>query len=431
MSAIPHSMEAEQGLIGSMLIDPRIVAAAVRAGLGGAAFFHPPHATMFDILTDLDASGSPVDFVTVTQILRDRGHLESVGGPASVSQLYTFTPTAANWRTYAGTVLEKAERRALMREADRLRELAASEGEPMDVVRDAAQGIGLAASRRMVANSDVQHVKHATMDFLDAVQAAQAGDDTRYRIETGLPRFDTLTHNLPPGTMVVFGAQTSVGKTALGLQIASSVAFHDTQKRPALVVSLEMTAQKLAGRVAAARSGINLATLNARKPNLSEFDFSRLNGAVNQIMGSELYLWTPEKTPTAAQVAAMVRMQKMTKPELALVVVDYLQLLAPANAKDNRERQVSEMCETLMRCAVGLEVTIVALSQLNDDDKLRDSRAIGHHARVVGILTRPDEDEDTGQRTLHLDKNSEGQAYVSIPLHFDGAHQTFREVSRS
>lgn len=422
--SIPHSIDAERGLIGSVMQDARILAAAVRLGITDSAFFHAPHATIWRVMTALDDSGKPIEFFTLTQHLSDAGQLANVGGPAVISEFGTFA-VASNWKQYAATITEKARRRHLIASAQQLIAIAQDDSAAAATMEEIAQQIGLDSARSCVSDSTVQHIKVPLLAFLDQVEKAQMGNDDRVRLNFGMPRFETLTHGLPPGTMMTLGAQTSVGKTAFALQCAWNVASGTAL--PVLFISLEMTAEKLAGRVAASTSGVALGRLYSPKPDLSEYDFQKIHGAVLKVGLSELYLWTPQQTPTAAQVAAMIRMQKIQRPNLALVVVDYLQLLAPANLRDSRERQVAEMSGTLTRAAVGLNVTILALSQLNDDNKLRESRAIGHDSRVVARLTRPDADEDTGERTLHLDKNSEGRSAISIQMHFDGSTQRFHE----
>lgn len=425
----PSSIEAEAGVLGSIMVDVRVLSAAVQLGICPNSFYHPAHITIWTAITELERVGSPIDLMTVGQYLKDRDQLEAVGGPFALSEMFRF-PTAAKWKDYAKIVKEKERRRGLISSAARLA-AASEESLDMQEVEQIAQSIGLESAKSMVSGSQVQHIKHPVMEFLDNVEKAQLGTDTRLRLKVGLPNLEQLTHGMPPGTHMVIGAQTSVGKTALALQFAWNVAY--VQQKPVLFISLEMTAEKLAGRIAATASGISLGKLYAQKPELSERDFDDIHKGITKIGASELYVWTPSDTPTAAQVAAMMRMQKIQKPELALVVVDYIQLLAATGKDDNRERQVANMSNTLMRASVGLNVTTVVLSQLNDDGMLRESRAVGHDARIVATLTRPKSkskipEKDNGERTLYLDKNSEGQSGIPIELHFDGPHQTFREV---
>lgn len=434
-AAYPHSIEAERGLLGSLAVDPRLVAKAQQAGIVERSFFHPAHGTIWRTMVELEAKGAPIDMITISSRLSDAGKLEGVGGFAVISELWNH-PTAANWEHYAATVATKARRRALMADCDHVRALAANEGEEMSRAEEAAQQIGLESARSMVADSEVQHIKVPMIEFLERVESAQTGTDTRPRLEIGLPYFEKLTHGLPAGTMMTLGAQTSVGKTAFALQAAWSVASHATTPRSVLFISLEMSAQTLAGRVTAFTSNVALGKLHARKPELSEYDFNQLHAAILKVGISELYFWAPQMTPTAAQVAALMRIQKIQRPDLALVVVDYLQLLAPSNIRDSRERQVAEMSDTLTRAAVALDVTTIALSQLNEYGQLRESRAIGHNSAIVARLTRPDFDQDdddaqdTGERTLHLDKNREGRSMIPIPLHFDAEHMRFHENPR-
>jgi replicative DNA helicase len=419
-------MEAEMGLLGSLLIDPTLIPAMIRKGITAHSFFHPPHGTIWIAVTEMESKGQPIDFIGLAGRLKDHGQLEAVGGPHAINELYVFTPTIANWRRYCERILEKQERRKLIKAAEVLSELAFNEGEDISVVRENAQRIGLEASRSMVADSEVQHAKVPMMEFVDGLQRAMEGTDTRTLLSFGLPTLERLCHNFPPGNLVTIGAQTSVGKTAFALQAAWNVA--SKQQKPVLFVSLEMSAKKLLGRIAASQSGVSMSKIYMRKPDLSEYDLGKIGESVQKVIGSELYIWTPESTPNISQVVAMIRMQKMENPELALVVVDYLQLLDAANPKDNRERQVADMSKGLARAAVSLDIVIIALSQLNEQHNLRESRAIGHDSRIIGLLSRPDGEVDNGERTLFLQKNSEGQAFVPIALHFAGERQTFREV---
>jgi len=426
MTPTPHNPEAEAALVGAMLLSPVIIP-EVAALVPRSALFLTAHSIVFAHCCDLATCGADVDFLTLLSSLRASGELEAVGGAPALSALTANVPTSRGWEHHAAAVRHDAHRRAIILAARRLEMMARDPGMPAESLASSVSSELESLTQGAVGAADTAELaKVGVLELMDDIDAAARGERSSLRgeIRTGIDELDDVCGRFPRGELVIVASDTSGGKTALACQIARREA---EDQRATLIVSLEMARAQMSARLLASSSGVSLQRISGNSP-LCQDDFNRLCLGVGKIKIAPLYLWYPKRTPGAADCVTMLRALKAKEPRLGLMVVDYLQLLAPRDEREgNRERQVAEMSATLKRAAISLNVVIVALSQRNDDGRLRESRAIGHDAdRVLVIDGGPDDEgNDNGERIIQVQKNRQGKRGVQIPVIFAGETQLF------
>ena len=428
MSPTPHNPEAEAALIGSMMLAPVIVP-DVAALVTPSALFLPANSIVFRHICDLAACGADVDFLTLVGSLRSSGELEAIGGAPALSAMASSVPTASGWAHHAAAVRIEAHRRAIISSARRLEMLARDPGQPAESLASAVScelesltGGALGAADR------AELAKDGVRNLLDDIDAAQRGERSALRgeIRTGIDELDEECGRFPRGELVVVASDTSGGKTALACQVARREA---EAGRASLIISLEMARAQMSARILASCSGVSLQRITGAVPLCAD-DFARLTDGCAKINKAPLWIWYPKRTPTAADCVAMFRALRSKEPRLGLMVVDYLQLLAPRDEREgNQERQIAEMSATLKRGAISTDSVTIALSQRNEEGKLRGSRAIGFNAdRVLVLEGGPDSDgNDSGEREIQIPKNRQGRRGIKIPVLFHGETQRFSE----
>ena len=381
----PHSVEAEQALLGSLLIDPAAwpkIASAVKA----ADFYRNDHRIIFAAIAALQERGRPVDAVIVSERLERQGLIDEGGGLAYIGRLARDTPTAANVETYAAAVKERSTLRRLSGIADRMARAATGpiEQTAAELVADAQQqlhalesdaraGKGLISARELVINLS---------DDLDKRKDAQIG------LRIGLPDFDQLTCGLEPADFVVIAARPGMGKSALMTSIASAV----SENVGTAIFSAEMPSMQLMRRCVSLQSNIGQGALR-RPEKLSEVEWQEIDAAASAI--SRRKLWIDETgSPSVSHIRAETLSLK-SRSSLGLVLIDYVQLVrAPGS---NRYEQLRDVAYSLKALAKELATPIVVLAQLNRGvesreqkrpaiSDLRDSGALEEAADVVALL---------------------------------------------
>lgn len=421
----PHSVEAEQALLGALLLDSSAwarVAGAVCVG----DIFRPDHRMIFAAITRLAGEGKPCDVVTVSQYLERTGKLESVGGLAYLSSITRDTPTAANAGAYAQAVHDRAALRALGTfAADTERSIVEARGQ-------SAQELIAEAIERLLALQSSARVGKGLISVDDLVR--QLVDDLDHRresdraLKTGLPDFDELAGGgLEPGDLVVIAARPGMGKTALLVTVAA----YASSERPVAVFSAEMPAQQLMRRAVALSANVSQGRLR-RADRLTDADWQAIVPALGQL--GQRRLWIDDKPlPPLSHIRAEAFGLK-ARHGLGLVLVDYVQLVTGAGA--NRYEQLRDVAYGLKAIAKELAVPVIVLAQLNRavesrDHKrphisdLRDSGAIEEAADVVGLLySEGYYDSDFGMPNVlecAIAKNRNGERGECL-WHFSGEH---------
>lgn len=405
----PHSIEAEQAVIGAIFLVPDAMSSASEF-LIPQDFYRPSHQRIFQVMMQLSDRGEPIDLLTVTNALNSSKLLEEVGGVSYLTELADAVPTAANISYYTKIVEEKSVLRRLIRTAtDIVTESFNREDEIEDVLSEAEKNI-LDVSNRQNANA-FKNIKDVLIDVYDNIEQLheQTGDVTG--IPTGFKDLDHITSGFQRNDLIIVAARPSVGKTAFALNVAQNVAIKTDEN--VAIFSLEMGADQLVSRMLCAEGNIDAQRL--RTGNLETEDWTKLTMAMGSLSNAGIFI---DDSPGIRVNEIRSKCRRLKQEHgLGMILIDYLQLIqgSGANAKENRQQEVSEISRSLKGLARELEVPVIALSQLSRgveqrQDKrpmmsdLRESGSIEQDADIVGFLYRDD----------YYDKESEKQNIIEI-----------------
>lgn len=425
---IPHSLEAEKGVLGSMLLSPREAADEAREKLIDEAFFDPRNQDIFRGIKDILDRGVQLDLLTLRQWLEDRGLLERVGGDGYIAELVTEVPTPAHIFSYIGLVRNKyLLRRAVQSCAEIVHLVHEAPEEPAPVLEMAQEAFFEISSENITKEArSARELAVPVMKMIEErVERRKAGDPLT-GVPTGFKDFDNLTGGLNAGEMVVFAARPGVGKTSFALNIAEHAAVE--ARRKVGIFSLEMTAEQLMLRLLASRARIDLSTI--RKGFVNEHQFHKLAQVTDDLMKSDILIddgvgITMQQLRTKAR-----RLQR--RYGLDLVIIDYLQLLQPGASRphESRQTEVAEISGSIKGLAKELSLPVIVLCQLNRKPEerggqprlsdLRESGAIEQDADLVGMLYRPDMYRE-GEPAE--DPSPVGEAVLDILKHRNGPTQ--------
>jgi replicative DNA helicase len=389
----PSAIEAEESLIGAMLLSPEAVSVAYET-VQAEDFYRPLHGQIFASIIALANAGEPVDYVTVQAKLQERGAVAVE--LALLSSLQMNTPSASNAQHYAELVREKAQQRRLI----------AIAGEIVDdayVATEDVVGLIDEAERKINAIGDAgrtDSVSPLQRLLLSEADILEQRGETRGRInglETGYKSLDLILQGLQPSSMTIVGARPGTGKTAFALGILIHVGA--VVKRPALFFSLEMSRQELAERILASTARIDSSKL--RTGDLSDGDWNRAHDAFGYLQSAKVFI-DDNPALTVMDVRARARRIRQQNGDLGVVIIDYLQLMSSRGRSENRQVEVSDMSRSLKILARELQCPVIALSQLSrklEDraDKrpmmsdLRESGSLEQDADVVLFIYRPEQ----------------------------------------
>ena len=441
---LPHSVEAEQGVLGSMLISPREIIAECVEKINEEYFYVPAHQTVYVVLVELWNAGQGIDLITFTQVLRDRNVLETVGGAAFITSLFTFVPTAANVTYYLEIVRDKYILRQIIAACtESVRRSFEEQDEVNNLLDEVEQKIFSVGEDRFKGH--VLTMKDQVMEAIDAIEQLYERRGGITGISTGFAELDRMTNGLHESEMIVIAARPSMGKTALAMNITEHVAINS--KLPVAVFSLEMSSQQLVQRMLCSRARVNLQKV--RDGFLAERDFPSLTAAASKLAEAQIFI-DDSAGLSILELRAKARRLKAQK-DIRLIVVDYLQLLRSTTrrAQDNRQLEISEISAGLKGLAKELKIPIIVIAQLNRQPEartggkprlsdLRESGSIEQDADLVGLLVRPEiyeEDEDAraekaGEAELIIAKQRNGPV-GEIALTFLKEFTRFEDRARS
>jgi replicative DNA helicase len=427
----PHSEEAEQGVLGSMLISPRETIAECVEKINEEYFYVPAHRTIYNVLVDLWNAGQAIDLITFTQVLRDRHLLENVGGAAFVTSLFTFVPTAANVQYYLEIVRDKYILREIISAAtESVRRAYEEQDEVNNLLDEVEQKIFAVGEDRF--KGQMLSMKDQVMEAIESIEKLYERKGGITGLSTGFIEFDRMTSGLHASEMIVIAARPSMGKTALATNIAEHVAINE--KLPVGVFSLEMSSQQLVQRLLCSRARVNLQRV--RDGFLGERDFPSLTAAASKLAEAKIFI-DDSASLSILELRAKARRLK-AQQDVQLIIVDYLQLLRSTSrrAQDNRQLEISEISAGLKGLAKELKIPIIVVAQLNRQPEqrlggkprlsdLRESGSIEQDADLVALLVRPElyeEDEEArvekaGEAELIIAKQRNGPV-GEIPLTF-------------
>jgi replicative DNA helicase len=395
----PHSIEAEQSVLGGLLLDN---SAWDRAGdlLTDSDFYRYEHKAIYKAIGDLVSGSKPADVITVFEQLQMHGKAEECGGIAYLNALAQSVPSAANLRRYAEIVRERAVLRKLIEASDEIATNAFNpQGRSVSQILDEAEGrvfqIGEEGQR---SKQGFQSMDQLVVQLIDRVtELHENGAEDVTGVRTGFFDLDRMTAGLQPGDLIVLAARPSMGKTAFALNIAENVAVQEGL--PVVVFSMEMGASQLALRLVGSLGRIDQSGLRTGK--IKDDDWGRLSEAVDKLKNASIFI---DETPglSAAELRARARRQARACGRLGLIVIDYLQLMSGSSGSDeNRATELGEISRGLKALAKELQCPVIALSQLNRsvetrNDKrpmmsdLRESGAIEQDADVIMFIYRDD-----------------------------------------
>ena len=427
----PNSVEAEQGVLGSMLISPRDTIAECVEKINEEYFYVPAHQTIYTVLVELWNAGQAIDLITFTQVLRDRNLLESLGGAAFVTGLFTFVPTAANVQYYIDIVRDKYILREIIAAAtESVRRAYEEQDEVNNLLDEVEQRIFAVGEDRF--KGQMLSMKDQVMEAIESIEKLYERKGGITGISTGFVEFDRMTSGMHGAEMIVIAARPSMGKTALVMNIAEHVAVQE--KLSVGVFSLEMSSQQLVQRLLCSRARVNLQKV--RDGFLAERDFPSLTAAASKLAEAKIFI-DDSAGLSILELRAKARRLK-AQQDVQLIIVDYLQLLRSTSrrAQDNRQLEISEISAGIKGLAKELKIPIIVVAQLNRQPEarsggkprlsdLRESGSIEQDADLVGLLVRPEiyeEDEEAraekaGEAELIIAKQRNGPV-GEIPLTF-------------
>jgi len=418
----PHHVESEQAVLGGLLLDNTAID---RIDLTEADFYAHDHRIIWRAITGLIDAGKPADVITVAEALESAGELDRVGGLQYVVALSSETPSAANIRSYAKTVRERAMMRRLAEAGTRITDLAYERG---DV--DAA----MAEAQKAVMELETTQTTTESVSLRDALRTMIERVDATYHgtvsvTKTGFANLDAKIVGLEPGDVVVIAGRPSMGKTALAMQIAEQV----SETQPVQVFSLEMSAQALAMRQAASVGKVDMMKL--RTGHLTDDDWQRMTYALCKLNERPMYI-DDRSGLSVHQIRARARQAKR-KHGLGLVVIDYIGLIEGRG--ENRATALGEISRNIKAMARELAVPVLLLCQLNRQvtgrtDKrplisdLRESGAIEQDADVILMLHRDEyynpDSKWKGVAECIIGKQRNGPTGI-VPLTFSAEHARF------
>lgn len=356
----PHSVEAEQAVLGGLMLDASAWD-GVADLIAGPDFYRRDHQLVFEAIAGLVHDSKPCDAVTVSESLSNQGIVDEVGGLAYLARLTRDTPSAANVRAYAHIVRDNALLRALVHAGGEIASGAFNpQGRaPIELVQEAEQLVFAIAERGARSKAGFVSVRDVLPKTIDRIDALHQNPDAFSGVSTGYTDLDKLTTGLHAGDLVIIAGRPSMGKTTLALNIAENAAIDG--KVPVAVFSMEMSAEQLTMRMISSLGRISQSSL--RKGTLSAEDWPRITSATEVLSNSPIYIdESGGLTPT--EVRARARRLKR-EHGVGLIVVDYLQLMTVAGGKENRATEISEISRSLKALAKELECPVIALSQLN------------------------------------------------------------------
>jgi len=435
----PQDLQAEQSVLGGMLLSKDAIADVVEV-LRGGDFYRPAHQLIYDVVLDLYGRGEPADPITVSAELTRSGQLARVGGTPYLHTLISSVPTAANAGYYAQIVAERAVLRRLIEAGTRIVQLgygAAQDAGDIDDVVDRAQAAvyEITESRTSEDYVRLEQLLQGTMDEIDAI-ASRGG--VSLGVPSGFAEFDQITNGLQPSQMVTIAARPGVGKSILGLNLARQCSIKGGEA--SVIFSLEMSKSEITMRLLSAEAKVPLHHM--RSGNMSDEDWGRLARRMGEVADAPLYI---DDSPnlTMMEIRAKARRLKQ-RHNLKLVVVDYLQLMTSGKRVESRQMEVSEFSRSLKLLAKELDLPVIAISQLNrgpeqrTDKKpmlsdLRESGAIEQDSDMVVLLHREDmyerESPRAGEADLILAKNRNGPM-GTVTVAFQGHYQRFVDMQQ-
>lgn len=397
----PHSIEAEQGVLGCVMLSPNdcLGTCLEKFKKGVEVFYDLRHQVIFDTLVEMYDGKKPIDLITLQENLKLKNQLESVGGIPYLSALPDAVPSAANLDYYIEIIREKYILRKMIQTCTGVVGRVYEHEGKVDGLLDEVERDILQIAEDRIENTSLK-MKDLVHRAINTIEDYHQRQGMLTGIGTGFTDFDKMTSGLHGGEMIVIAARPSMGKTSLVMNIVEHVVLEE--KQPVGVFSLEMTAESLVLRMLCSRARVNMR--NIRDGFLAERDFPKLTGAAGKLAQAPLYI---DDTAGLSILQLRAKARRMYQQYgVKLIVIDYLQLCNASSARvENRQQEVAMISNGVKALAKELNVPVIVLSQLNrelEKDKsrkprlsdLRESGAIEQDADLIALLYKPDEGKD-------------------------------------
>lgn len=425
----PHSIEAEQSMLGALMLDKDAII-KIADLVYPKDFYKSSHQKIYEVALSLYEKNEPIDVLSLSTSLEDRGKIEEIGGASYLASLVGMVPSASNISYYAKVVRKKSILRKLIQTASEISEMGYNEAEDVEKILDEAEQKLFSISQKSLKQEFTQINKILGLAF-DRLDELHKNKGQMRGVPTGFADLDNLLSGLQKSDLIILAARPSVGKTSLALDIARNVG--SKHNIPVGVFSLEMSSDQLVDRMIAAESDIDLWRL--RTGNLKDADFERINETMGKLSEAPIFI----DDTASANIMEMRTMARRLQAEhdLGLIVIDYLQLME-GRGSENRVQEISEISRGLKNLAKELNIPILALSQLSravesrPDQRpklsdLRESGSIEQDADVVMFIYREDR--------VNPDTDKKGIAEIIVAKHRNGPVGTkqlfWREESAS
>ncbi len=418
----PHSIEAEQSVLGGLLLSPgawdQVADIVVESD-----FYREDHRLIFRAISELHDNSRPTDAVTVTEWFESHGQTEMIDGGAYIGQLVDATPSAANILAYADIVREKSILRSLIEVGT---EVAAgaytSDGrDSQTLLEDAERLIFAIADKGSRRGTGFVSVQDSIKEAIDRIQELHEQEGEITGVATGYKDFDQMTAGLHGSDLVIVAGRPAMGKTSFAMNIAEHAAIK--HKVPVAIFSMEMSSLQLVMRLFASLGQIDMKSL--RTGQLRENDWPKLTSAMNLLQKSHIFI---DETPALSPSELRARARRLKREhDVGVIVVDYLQLMAVPGTRENRATEIAEISRSLKALAKELHVPVIALSQLNRSLEqrpnkrpvmadLRESGSIEQDADLIVFIYRDE--------VYNPDTPEKGKAEIIIGKHRNGATGT-------
>lgn len=435
---LPHDLGAEKALLGCLLIDNSSFDEVSDVSLQQEDFYHPQYGTIFQSIKELHIEGLPFDIVTVSSKLNDLGKLEKIGGQTSLINICDEIGSSANVEQYARLIKQKSVLREVVRTATRVMQSGTNfVGDIESFLQDVEASFFKLTSQ--TKNSKMMSLKEALFENLKELEAPARAKGEITGVSTGFRSLDSKLLGLQPGQLVIIAARPGMGKTALALNWA--VAAAKQTQLPVAVFSYEMMYAELSMRLLASEACIDARKLKTK--DFNEMDLRAISGAIQKLSNLPVFINDTGST-NLIDIRSYCRKIKAERG-LAMVVIDYLQLMPPHVQKQSREQEIAEISRGIKMLANELEVPIVALSQLNRAaaartdrrpqlQDLRESGSLEQDANIVCLIHREDyydaNTQKKGVAEVIIAKNRNGEP-GTVELSWIGSQTKFAELEFS
>ena len=435
----PHSLEAEQSVLGGLMLDNQAWD-NVSERLVADDFYRYEHRLVFNVMIHLAESAQPLDVVTLSEALEARDQLDTVGGLAFLAELARNTPSASNIRAYADIVRERATLRKLIRAANQIADSAFSpQGRPADELLNEAERLVFQIAEERPKTGGPIGMSELLTKAVDRIDELFNLKGEMTGLSTGFRDLDEMTTGLQPSDMVVIAGRPSMGKTTFAMNLVEHAVI--SSDKPVMVFSMEMPAESLMLRMLSSLGRID--QTRVRTGQLEDEDWPRLTSAVNLLKDKQLFI---DDTAALSPNEMRSRLRRVVREHgnIALVMIDYLQLMQIPGFNENRTGEISEISRSLKGLAKEFNCPVVALSQLNRSleqrpnkrpvmSDLRESGAIEQDADVIAFVYRdevynPDNPDNQGIAELIIGKQRNGPI-GTVHMAFIGKYTRFEDLA--